>query len=380
MDRVGPFDRTSFAPTYGQGAFDQWTNGNRSTGQKGSFPPHEAWSHPNEEIVHVIEQAGLTPDEANLTQLHAAIAALIDAARVRLGNVDFQVDGWQTSPPASPQERDRYIVKPTATGAWAGHDQKIAHYLGGTWTFSAAVPGLQVQYWSGRQIVLRFDGSAWAEDLAGEAAAGRVALQTVRSIGLGREQIFTVSGTFTVPADVIRLKVRMVGGGGGGGCGGGGLGYNGAGGGGGGYTEAYVEVTPGATYSVVVGAAGAGGVVGGATNGGTGGTSSFGSGPICQATGGMGGRGEAPAAGGTGGAGSGGYINIGGGFGQDGPTNQVGDIPGGGGGASIFGGGGRAGRDFGQTALAYGAGGGGGWGRNSRNGGAGGPGLVIVEY
>jgi uncharacterized protein DUF2793 len=38
-----------------------------------------------------------------------------------------------TAPPASPAEGDRYIVAASATGAWAGWDDSVAHFSGGVW-------------------------------------------------------------------------------------------------------------------------------------------------------------------------------------------------------------------------------------------------------
>lgn len=51
-----------------------YINGNPATGTKGSIPPAAAFEHPMREIVHAIEQAGLTPDGDDLTQLWQAIA------------------------------------------------------------------------------------------------------------------------------------------------------------------------------------------------------------------------------------------------------------------------------------------------------------------
>lgn len=45
-------------------------------GVDGSPVPAAAIEHPMREIMHVIEEAGIVPDEADLTQLHAAILAL----------------------------------------------------------------------------------------------------------------------------------------------------------------------------------------------------------------------------------------------------------------------------------------------------------------
>lgn len=103
--------------------------------------------------------------------------------------------------------------------------------------------------------------------------------------------IFTSSGTWTCPAGVTKILIRgRPGSAGGGGGGAGGLGFvgNPGGGGGGGaagrpggsssVVEAYINVTPGTTYTVTVGAGGAGGtggVAGNGTSGGNGGTSAF---------------------------------------------------------------------------------------------------------
>jgi hypothetical protein len=110
--------------------------------------------------------------------------------------------------------------------------------------------------------------------------------------GFSGIQEFTQSGTFTVPAGVTRLLVEMWGAGGGGGGGfvggegcspnpfGGCYTYNipgnqGHGGGGGSYTRTIIAVTPGSTYSVVMGTGGAGGAGDtgtGPADGGVGGT------------------------------------------------------------------------------------------------------------
>lgn len=82
MKRVGPFDLTNFETTYGDTAFADWTNGNRTTGVKGSRPPIEAVTHPMEELVHLVEFAGLTPDNADLQQVRKAIQAMTTEAVV----------------------------------------------------------------------------------------------------------------------------------------------------------------------------------------------------------------------------------------------------------------------------------------------------------
>lgn len=133
-----------------------------------------------------------------------------------------------------------------------------------------------------------------------------------------RAEIFTSSGTFTVPSGVTAVKVTVVGGGGGSG---GVSGYGSAtsGGGGGGTAIKWITgLTSGATETVTVGAGGTAGASS-AGSGGDGGTSSFGT--HCSATGGQGssGEGNLNAANNNielGGSGTGGDLNINGGHGS----------------------------------------------------------------
>ncbi|QKV20232.1 hypothetical protein [Oricola thermophila] len=57
-----------------------YVDGNRNTGEKGSIVPAAAIEHPQRELAHLIEHAGLTPSATDLEQVRKAIEALIDAA------------------------------------------------------------------------------------------------------------------------------------------------------------------------------------------------------------------------------------------------------------------------------------------------------------
>lgn len=158
--------------------------------------------------------------------------------------------------------------------------------------------------------------------------------------GIPNIEVFTSSGTWTIPADVTRARVTVIGGGGGGGSG-----SEASGGGGGGCSiKVLTGLTPGLTIGVTIGA--------GAGLNDTGGTSSVQSGTqtisTVSATGGS--SGNSNVQGGQGGIGSAGDLNFAGDAGQ-GYGRQVGGPSGGG---TFMGGGGRGG----QTGRPYGGGGG----------------------
>jgi hypothetical protein len=103
-------------------------------------------------------------------------------------------------------------------------------------------------------------------------------------------QVFTASGTFTIPTGVSRVMIEMWGGGGGGGgSSNGGTGYAGDGGGGGAYAKSLFSVT--SNITVTIGAGGAAGTSGGG-NGGAGTTTSVSGGAVLTAGGGSGGLGK----------------------------------------------------------------------------------------
>lgn len=230
--------------------------------------------------------------------------------------------------------------------------------------------------------VLTSDGTTWASTAPASTYIG------------GRGQVFTASGTFTVPTSVTAVKVTVIGGGGNGGSMTTST-LSAAGGGGGGTAIEFVTgLTPSGTVTVTVG--------------GVAGTSSFGA--FCSATGGtsvaVNGN-----TGGAGGAGSGGDINLTGGKGADitngfsgagGSTLAAGVKPveftasgcailriGSVAGVGMFGSGGIGkdrdavvGAQTGGAATGFGNGGGGSTTSNTvdATGGAGSGGIVIVEF
>ena len=189
------------------------------------------------------------------------------------------------------------------------------------------------------------------------------------------------TGTFVVPANITRIMVEVWGGGGGGG---GGyeddvnnIRFSGGGGGAGAYAIQLFTVTPGASYAVVAGAAGA---FGSATNsGGAGFASSFG-GTLLSAGGGGGGAASIAS------NGAGGLSGF--------STNSIfpSSLAKDGAGGSAFGGTGAAGFRGGAGGIGLGGGlsdgvtpggggvGGGGGTYSGPTGGKGGKGVVIITY
>jgi len=74
------------------------------------------------------------------------------------------------TPPGSPAKGDRYIVGPSATGAWATHDDQITFYNGTDWIFLTMFEGMAC-WVEDENKVYAYDGGAWAA-LGGAGGGG----------------------------------------------------------------------------------------------------------------------------------------------------------------------------------------------------------------
>lgn len=54
------------------------------------------------------------------------------------------VEGIASTPPASPEAGECWIVGPSATEAWSGHEDSVTGWDGTQWSFAAPMPGLRV--------------------------------------------------------------------------------------------------------------------------------------------------------------------------------------------------------------------------------------------
>jgi len=84
------------------------------------------------------------PQSMGSNKLTSLADGVASSDAVNKGQLDNAVSGLQdfresikdkdlTAPPASPVAGDRYIVGPSATGAWAGLDNKVVEYNGTAW-------------------------------------------------------------------------------------------------------------------------------------------------------------------------------------------------------------------------------------------------------
>jgi hypothetical protein len=111
-----------------------------------------------------------------------------------------------TAPPGSPVEGDRYIPAATATGAWAGQENKIAHWVDGAWAFYAPRKG----WLSGiddEDIAVRYNGAAWVSIYQPE-----VGTWTPTLIGLtaGSATLATANGGYVRSGNHIHTRCHLV--------------------------------------------------------------------------------------------------------------------------------------------------------------------------
>ncbi len=71
------------------------------------------------------------------------------------------------TPPASPDEGDRYLVAASATGAWSGNDGQIAAYQDGAWIFHTPKTGWTCQIID-EGILQSYDGANWGDIIGSE--------------------------------------------------------------------------------------------------------------------------------------------------------------------------------------------------------------------
>ncbi len=322
MLRIGQVE--SSATTDGK-----YTDGNVAGGISATRLRASAFNAIQEELAHIVESTGVDLDVDDMTQVLTALKLMFAANTESMG----------------------------ALAALVGVANKLPYFTGAD---EAALADL----------------TAFAREILAQTNAdGVLSKLGLRDVAHSQMTTYLTAGTFTftVPDGVYRIKCRVIGGGGG--AGGSASAKSGGGGGAGGYAEGWIDVTPGQTITITVGAGGKGGTAG--NFGVSGRLSSVGG--FMSASGGAYGDagGGGTGAGGFGGAGTGGSVNSVGSDGSDGTT--TGAVGAGAGGGSALGGSTRSGGS-GRNSLSIGGGGSASYTTAAQSGGNGHAGAVILEY
>ena len=89
-----------------------------------------------------------------------------------------------TAPPSSPVDGARYIVKATATGAFAGKENQIAQFSDGGWLFYPPRTGW-CAYVADESALVAYDGGAWISAGGGSGSGSITSLQNLTLLGIG---------------------------------------------------------------------------------------------------------------------------------------------------------------------------------------------------
>ncbi len=101
-----------------------------------------------------------------------------------------------TAPPASPVEGNLWIVASSAAGAWAGFDNDLAQFIGGSWQFFTPFEGMSV-WLKDDDVVARYRAGLWQK---GVVTATRVEISGQQIIGAQQGAILDPSGGTTIDA------------------------------------------------------------------------------------------------------------------------------------------------------------------------------------
>ena len=123
------------------------------------------------------------------------------SAAINFGHLVIVENQTTTAPPGSPSTGDAYVIGASATGAWTGHDKKLAICEdGSTFTIYDRPIGTRI-YDKSLVQDFRWDGTDWV------SAGGYFSVTS---------RVYTSGATWTKPANLIGVFAHAVGGGGGG--------------------------------------------------------------------------------------------------------------------------------------------------------------------
>lgn len=93
------------------------------------------------------------------------------------GLVHCAVEEERNAPPSTPADGQNWLVGSAATGAWSGHDGKVAIRQLGQWLFASPSDGMQVLNKATGQLIGRIGGS-WRAPAAPTAPTGGSVIDT----------------------------------------------------------------------------------------------------------------------------------------------------------------------------------------------------------
>ncbi|MEM9426695.1 MAG: DUF2793 domain-containing protein [Pseudomonadota bacterium] len=114
-----------------------------------------------------------------------------------------------TVPPSSPDEGEAHGIGTSATGAWSGHEGRVAVFANGGWVF--LTPEIGWQGWSGG-VRVQFDGAAWSEGAGALTAngAGFVHRSVEVDHAVQSGAVSTVAGVLPANAIVYGVTGRVL--------------------------------------------------------------------------------------------------------------------------------------------------------------------------
>ncbi len=107
------------------------------------------------ELSPILSLPYLQPAQAQKHVTHNEALRILDAL-TQLSVIDIAL----STPPATPNNGDRYVVGPAATDAWQGQENAIALWAETGWVFYAPGTGWRVDVAATGQVQ-RFDGTNW---------------------------------------------------------------------------------------------------------------------------------------------------------------------------------------------------------------------------
>jgi hypothetical protein len=147
----------------------------------------------------------LTPGQANAEVTVNDALRILDAA-VQLGVKDRDL----ATPPGSPTTGDRYIVAASGTGAWSGHDGKLAVYLNGAWVIRTPKEGWRC-WIDDEDVLVVYDGSDWVEREGKSITTGITASGTHTQGQVPLTSVLNIIATCAVADDTVTLPAAAKG-------------------------------------------------------------------------------------------------------------------------------------------------------------------------